>query len=109
MKPILFSSAFVCFLVTKAFAKLPFDGLPDHVNVIVSKDGHSVPHSLSQSSVSSLEKHEDNPPTEHGGVTYTIKLEQRPSRLYRYKTGELKEKELPWYQGIYYLSINILI
>ena len=84
MKPLLFTYALVfvgSLLATciQAEVKLPFDSLPDHVKVIVSKDGHSVPHTLAQSSLSNQESHEDNPPTEHGGVTYTIKLEHRTS------------------------------
>ena len=35
---------------------LPFDGIPDDIHVIITKDGHSTPHRLGSA------KHEDSPP-----------------------------------------------
>jgi len=35
---------------------LPFDGFPDDIHVIITKDGHSTPHRLGSA------KHEDSPP-----------------------------------------------
>jgi hypothetical protein len=54
----MFLALFFTLLLTlgSASKRLPFDGLPADIRVIITKDGHSTPHSLTAG------KHEDSPP-----------------------------------------------
>lgn len=61
----------LCTLIASATTvpSMPFDDLPDNVNVIVSKDGHSFPHPMLGNGT-----HVDVPETTQGEKHFTIRL-----------------------------------
>ena len=96
-KAILFALGFV---LSAALPRLPFDNMPPHINTIVSRDGHSVPHRLEW-----MEGHEEHPQTQNGTKSITVRLEKQEAKIpaSRYTTvpaAPIKDlKPRSWYDG----------